>query len=50
MQHRDKNEQHKAGQEERAKLPQIMGLREVVSLGVGGTIGGAIFVLVGVTI
>lgn len=34
----------------RTKLHQTMGLREVVALGIGGTIGGAIFVLVGMVI
>src|ERR1700736_3410088 len=36
--------------QERVNLPQTMGLREIVALGVGGTIGGAIFVLVGTAI
>ncbi len=32
------------------KLQRTMGLRELISLGIGGTIGGAIFVLVGMMI
>src|SRR5438874_13202408 len=36
--------------QERTTLRQTMRLRETVALGVGGTIGGAIFVLVGVAI
>ncbi len=37
-------------QQKRAKLDRTMGLREMVALGVGGTIGGAIFILVGTAI
>src|SRR6266567_9594781 len=36
--------------QERATLRQTMRLRETVALGVGGTIGGAIFILVGMSI
>jgi APA family basic amino acid/polyamine antiporter len=43
----EKSENIHSFRQERAKLSQTMGLRELVPLGVGGTIGGAIFVLVG---
>src|SRR5438270_7831334 len=36
--------------QERTTLGQTMRLRETVALGVGGTIGGAIFILVGMSI
>ena len=36
-------------QSDRAQLRRGLGLREAVALGVGGTIGGGIFVLVGST-
>ena len=42
-----KSESQHAFRQERTRLSQTMGLRELVPLGVGGTIGGAIFVLVG---
>jgi len=37
-------------QPEKIKLHRTMGLRDMVALGIGGTIGGAIFVLVGLMI
>ncbi len=43
----EKSENIRSFRQERAKLSQTMSLRELVPLGVGGTIGGAIFVLVG---
>jgi basic amino acid/polyamine antiporter, APA family len=46
----EKNANQRSFRQERAKLPQTMGLREIVALGIGGTIGGAIFVLVGTAI
>jgi APA family basic amino acid/polyamine antiporter len=45
-----KDERSSPTQQERVRLPQTMGLQELVALGVGGTIGGAIFVLVGTAI
>ncbi len=35
---------------DRARLRRTLGLREAIALGVGGTIGGGIFVLVGATV
>src|SRR5205807_9898965 len=36
-----------SSREPRSQLRQVLGLREAVALGIGGTIGGGIFVLVG---
>ncbi len=37
----------RASQETRGELQRVLGLRDAVALGIGGTIGGGIFVLVG---
>ncbi|MBV8694193.1 MAG: hypothetical protein JO183_01735 [Ktedonobacteraceae bacterium] len=50
MQQTEKQKNGHALAPEHAKLHQTMGLREIVALGVGGTIGGAIFILVGTLI
>ncbi len=46
----DKNEEQPAIKQSGIQLRRVLGLRETVALGIGGTIGGAIFVLVGVAI
>src|SRR5689334_21711482 len=46
----DKNEEHPAIKQSGIQLRRVLGLRETVALGIGGTIGGAIFVLLGVAI
>ena len=50
VQQLEKDEKGGPVQQERAKLAQTMGLREMVALGVGGAVGGAIFILVGTAI
>lgn len=50
MQQTEENKKSHPVEQERTTLRQTMGLRETVALGVGGTIGGAIFILVGTAI
>src|SRR5437763_12718168 len=45
-----KKEEHPAIKQGGMPLRRVRGLRETVAVGIGGTIGGAIFVLVGVAI
>ncbi|HEY7419881.1 MAG TPA: amino acid permease, partial [Ktedonobacteraceae bacterium] len=50
MQDIEKDEKSSPIQQERVSLSQTLGLPEIVALGIGGTIGGAIFILVGTAI